>query len=309
MFSHHKQRAHSNTFGADMVRRRQNASLGIQYLGQPGSSRDCVEAVEFVLQFGYGVVNARILTHGNSHALFLITKTGDRIVISSGFGSGYLGEGSKSFSYVLSLLDAHGAEVDEYDISHGFLARVEDAKLSAKDLEWLEAARPVRPSRWYEYVFDKHDEQQSNGLLWASFPVVIPFGLLDRRLIDLAITFWEGPDDRLLIGYRRLEDLVRKRTGISEHGSKLFAAVFQGKTAKLSWPDIDPAEQIGRANMFTATYMAYRNPRAHRELKHERQEYAMELLLLNNLYLLERSAREVANANGSNAAAATAHTS
>ena len=48
--------------------------------------------------------------------------------------------------------------------------------------------------------------------------MVVPFAIVDGRLVDLALSFWEEPDHRLVTGYRRLEDIVRERTGLQEHG-------------------------------------------------------------------------------------------
>ena len=50
----------------------------------------------------------------------------------------------------------------------------------------------------------------------------------------------------------------------------------------------DKSERVGRANLFAAIYMAYRNPRAHQE--NPKAELLEEFLLLNHLYRLERAA-------------------
>jgi hypothetical protein len=108
----------------------------------------------------------------------------------------------------------------------------------------------------------------------------------------LAISFWDGPDDKLLTGYRRLEDIVRKRTGIDEHGVNLFSQSFVIDAAKLGWKDIDNSEQKGRGLLFTAAYMAYRNRRAHQELNEYAHHQLAEFLLLNHLYILEKESSE-----------------
>lgn len=126
--------------------------------------------------------------------------------------------------------------------------------------------------------------------MWDEFPLVIPFAIVDDRIIDLAINFWEKADERLLTGYRRLEDIVRARIGSLEHGHKLFSQAFMGPSSKLKWKEISEAEQTGRANLFVGAYMAYRNPRAHRELREVSNQQLTEFLLLNQLYGLERDA-------------------
>ena len=52
----------------------------------------------------------------------------------------------------------------------------------------------------------------------------------------------------------------------------------------------DKAEQTGRAQLFSAAFMAYRNPRAHRELDHDYVSLHTEFLMLNHLFALERQA-------------------
>jgi len=71
------------------------------------------------------------------------------------------------------------------------------------------------------------------------------------------------PDDRLLTGYRRLEDIARERTAIDEHGTKLFAQAFDPNTGKLTWKDAGDGERAGRMQLFKGSYLAYRNRRAH----------------------------------------------
>lgn len=105
--------------------------------------------------------------------------------------------------------------------------------------------------------------------------------------MDLALGFDEDPDLSLLQGYRRLEDLIRKRTEIKEAtGSKLFAKVFNGNNSILHWENLDPTESAGKANLFTAIYMGYRNSRAHKEIASTPESTMMEFLMLNELFIL-----------------------
>jgi hypothetical protein len=139
---------------------------------------------------------------------------------------------------------------------------------------------------------DRDEQQSEHGTLWRNFPSVIPFAIIDSRITDLALRFYENPDKNLLTGYRRLEDIVRNRTGIDEHGVKLFSEAFHGDKAKLGWKGLGDNERIGRANLFTGAYMAYRNPRAHHELEHHAENQLMEFLLLNQLFVLEKNSIE-----------------
>ncbi len=269
---------------------------GIEYVGQPGVSKECQDAVLRLLQYGDRVTRARILSSSNDHCLLLTVNVGDLVAVKSGFGSGYLGKGPRTFSYVLQVLEAHGAEIEEYRVAADLIERVDSSSLTVGDLDLLDAAKPVHPTRWDDYVFEDDWERRRDGTLWREFPPVIPFAVIDTRLADLALSFWDTPDERLLTGYRRLEDIVRRRTLIDEHGSKLFSQAFDPKNGKLGWKDIDSGEHAGRMTLFTGAYNAYRNRRAHRELSDDAEGVLTEFLLLNHLYRLEKESIDIEGA-------------
>jgi Protein of unknown function (Hypoth_ymh) len=263
---------------------------GIEYAGIAGASRECQNAVMRLLQFGDEITHARILSNSKFHCLLLTINTGDLVAIKSGFSSGYGGEGPRRFSYTIQLLDTYGAELEEYAVDEAFIERLDQSALTVSDLEILKLAKPTRPSRLYEYIQERHFEDALNGRSLDEFPPVVPLSIIDPRIVDLAISFWKSPDDRLLKGYRRLEDIIRQRAGITDHGQKVFSQAFSAQTPRLFWRDIDDGEKQGRINLFTGAYMAHRNPRSHRELEISAQKQLSEFLLLNHLYLLERGA-------------------
>jgi hypothetical protein len=247
------------------MNRRTGVFAGIQYSGIPGVSRDCKDAVLRLLQFGDRISLARILTHETTHGFLLTVNDVDLVGIKSGFASGYGGEGPSAFSYVLALLYAHSVDIDEYQVSEELIERLDRSALTVSDMEMLNAAKPVRPNRWADYISEDDWEKGEKRMLWSRFKPIIPFAIIDSRIVDLALKFDEQPDDCLLTGYRRLEDNIRDRTGVEEHGAKLFSQVFLSDPPKLTWGEIDRSEHAGRASLFTGTFMAYRNPRAHRE--------------------------------------------
>lgn len=260
---------------------------GIGYAGAAGSSADCCTAVLQLLFYGRRITSAMILTNDHRHCLLLTVGEGDLIAVKSGFASGYGGEGPRTLSFVLEILQAHAINIEELDVDSELLARLEASALTRADVEELNAARPIRPSRWYDYLFDRSDTRPKEALFEETDPR-IPLSLIDARIIDLAIHFEDEPDNRLLVGYRRLEDLVRARTGLDrEFGAKLFQAAFGGEDSILHWEGIDGAEHQGRVLLFTGTYMAHRNPRAHQESQHDLRQQAREFMLLNHLYGLE----------------------
>jgi hypothetical protein len=259
----------------------------IEYVGLPGISKECQDAVIRLLQCRDSISLARILSSDNDHCLLLTVNVGDLVAVKSGFASGYRGEGSHTFSYVLQLLDAHGTEIDEIAVTPDLFERIDASCLTKADLELINRSRSVRPTRWQDYIFERDWDRKSEGTLWREFPLVIPFAIVDARLVDLALTFWSGPDSRLLDGYRRLEDVIRARTGLKLHGQKLFSQCFLGPNAVLCWGDIDEREQAGRAGLFISAFGAHRNPRAHKEQQDDSGSQLSEFLLLNHLFRLE----------------------
>lgn len=272
--------------------RKKNTLAAIEYAGLPGISEECKHAVMRLLQYRDEITHARILSNDRDHCLLLTVNVGDLIAIKSGFSSGYLGEGPHAFSFVLELLEAHGAKIDEYEVSGELIERVDNSALTERDLEEIELSRPVKPRRWHEYIITERWERDDYGRLWQEFEPIIPFAIVDSRITDLAFHFFQFPDASLLKGYRRLEDIVRERTGLDHHGAKLFSQAFVGDAPKLRWKGLNTGEQNARGNLFVSAYSAYRNPRAHRELKSDSHDQIREFLLLNHLFSMERGAVE-----------------
>lgn len=250
-------------------------------------------------------MRARIVSTGNTHCLILTNEVGDMIAVKSGFSSGYGGAGPECFSVVLQFLHSHHVDIDEWIADQALIARFDESALTADDVDRIAMGKAVQPSQWPKYILDRHREQGRNGTLWREFPPLIPFSIIDPRIMDLAINFWDDPDSNLMRGYRLLEGIFRERTGFTEGTTKLFSRVFTGKDAALTWVMLDESERNGRYNLFTGAYMAYRNPRAHQEVP--KSELLSEFLLLNHLFQLEQEAVRVdlADVNRQNSKAET----
>lgn len=262
---------------------------GIEYHGIAGASDDCEGAVLRLLTSGGNLARALILTSGRDHAFLLFNTVGNSIAIKSGFASGYGGAGPTALSRVVEFLNGHGVEIDEVEITEGVLERLDNSALTLADVDAIEQGKRVRPGRWGNDYIRAHERDTGHDkTLWRTLPSVMPYALLDPRLVELALDFDTDPDGRLNRGYRRLEDLVRERTGLKHHGAKLFSAAFEGDTPPLVWDVPDASEATGRALLFKGVYMAYRNPRAHRELT--QGQHLAEFLLLNQLFKLEADA-------------------
>lgn len=268
-----------------------NKLAGIEYAGQQGITKPCQDAVLRLLQFGDKIKKVRILSCCREHGLLITVSPNDLVAIKTGFASGYGGEGSRRFSYVLTLLNAFGLdiEIEEYEIRKEIMNRLDDSALTTNDLSEIQSSRPIRPVRFYnDYLWEEHYKDKDEP--WKEFPPVIPFAIVDSRIRDLATSFWEDPDKKLMDGYRRLEDTLRDQTGLKEDGSKLFIKVFLAKEPLLTWEGIKEGERVGRANLFVGAYQAYRNPRAHHEKESNANEQLSEFLLLNHLYKLQKEA-------------------
>lgn len=271
-----------------MIRR--NSLAGIQYAGLPGISEACVQAIQRMLQYNDHIDSAKLLTNNHDHCLLLVVDEHDRVAVKSGFASGYSGEGPRALARALQLLLDHGVDIEEVEVERAVLDRLDASGLTTRDLETIDAAKNVRPMRIYDYIYDATGQIKFLGMHWSRFPAVLPFSIIDERVADLALRFFDEPSDTLLKGFRRLEDTVRQRTESQEHGAKLFSQAFQGDGAKLTWQGVQPSELVGRVNLFTGAYMAHRNPRAHREIGEDMTALLSEFLLLNHLFKLESSA-------------------
>lgn len=261
---------------------------GIEYAGLSGTTFHCLRALARKVQSGDRIERACLVTEGNQHAFIVFSDIGDPIVIKNGFSSGYSGEGPTGLSAAIDLLDRHNIEIEEYEVDEKFIGRVEFSCLTNKDIEWIQTSRPIRPRRLYGYLFrDKQDLLRARDYLASCSQPSIPYGIIDERIQDLAIAFHKDEDRSIFAAYRRLEDIVRSRSKISESGAKLFSKAFLSEDSPLTWNVGDDNEAKGRANLYTAIFGAFRNVRMHREQKQTLDEALREFLLVNELFRLE----------------------
>lgn len=265
---------------------------GIQYLGDSGVTQICKEAVIQLIHAGEDIKDVKILTfeeaYSRVHALLLTLRYDIQVIIKGGFASGYNGEAPKGYAFVLNLLRNYTDSINEYIISKSTFERISNSSLTVKDLEYINGIKPVRPARWYDSAY-LHKEHERN--IFSEFPLTIPMALLDIRLIELALDFDKNPDNAIMGAYRKLESIVKARTGLNnESGVKLFAKAFQGDNSILYWENLDSSESIGRASLFTSIFMAYRNNRAHQEPRHNPSDDIREFILINQLFILESEA-------------------
>ncbi|MDD4854009.1 MAG: TIGR02391 family protein [Acinetobacter towneri] len=262
----------------------------VEYLGDAGITLSCLQSLCKTLQTHSDLTTALLLTNDQVHAFLLKDDSGTYYVIRSGFTSGYSGEGPKGLAKALALLSKHRIETEEILIPTKLLNRLNNSSLNDQDIDFIYQQKIIRPIRLHDYIYPFENEVTQTTKSKCYYPLELPYSIIDDRIFDLALLFMQDPDSALIKAYKRLEDIVRTRTDIHEHSTRLFAQVFQGENALLTWDVPDSAEIKGRVNLFTGAYMAFRNARAHREKDENLIHQYREFLLINELYLLEAEA-------------------
>lgn len=260
----------------------------VQYVGVAGLTQSCLDAVRRLVQFRDWLSSATLLTCNDRHGFLLQHEIEGPIAVRAGFTSGYQGEGPRGLSQAITLLQRHRIDPDEVDVGHQFLRRLDEGKLTNRDVQQIQAMPRIRPVRLFDYVNAAQPRPDAIGGA-AAYRLTMPYTIIDERIADLAVRFFDEPDRCLVDGYRRLEDIVRQRTGLTQSGTKLFASAF-GAGGPLGWNLANGGEMEGRRQLFGAVYMAHRNPRGHQEIDDSIEDALAEFLMLNHLFRLERAA-------------------
>lgn len=269
---------------------------GIEYHGCSRITQPCIQALTRIIQYGQRINTAILISNfegsSGTHAFLLNVHYDYEIIIQNGFSSGYRGEGPSGLSNALKLLMQQGVEVLETQVDKNFIKRLERSALLDSDVTFLTTEKYLKPVKYDIYIHDDYDlVNHSHDSLKFLFPEIIPLKLIDARIIDLALKFQEEPDQVVLRAFRRLEGVVRDAADLSnEVGKKLFAKAFQGEKSIFFWEGLEKSELEGRAQLFIGAYMAYRNPRAHKELEACSSTALREFLVINELFLLQASA-------------------
>jgi hypothetical protein len=264
----------------------------IQYVGINGITQPCLAAIARQLSALDELINkAALLTCDSDHGFLLFTEYDTVIAVKPGFASGYPGEGPRGLAAALTLLQQHNVDVQEYLVDSAYLERLENSCLLTRDIDAVVNGRPIRPRRLSDYTYGYSEKKIGVPEdLSRHYPPTMPLGIIDQRISDLATRFRDGEDIAILSAFRRLEDLLRKRTGLNGEGTNLFSKIFLADQPLLTWAVPDKGEIKGRGNLFNAVYMAFRNARAHREVESGSTDALREFLLVNELYRLEAEA-------------------
>ena len=266
----------------------------LQYHGDNGVTQDCLNAILRLINYGDFITHAKLLSNERRHGFILYTQEGEVIAIKRGFASGYTGEGPRGLAKALSLLERHGADIREYELESDVMQRFDFGCLTVADYDSIDHTKLIYPQNWYDYVLGHTDLLQNhNEKLNNLFPEAIPFGIIDSRLTDIAISFRNSPVSMLRQAYCRLENTVRDRIGLKGLSSTgLFKKAFQGNESYLTWNVDTTNEKESRAQIFINFFGAFRNRISHQEIQLTHRECVREFLLINQLFILESQAVE-----------------
>ncbi|WP_252053539.1 TIGR02391 family protein [Acinetobacter silvestris] len=193
----------------------------------------------------------------------------------------------------MQLLLKHHIEIEEVNISSKLMKKLNKALLSSTDVENISNSRYVRPIQIYEYIYaiyENLDYQKNNNHYYSN---ELPYHLIDSRIFDLALKFKEDPNSAIMSAFTRLEDIVRKRSGLNHlHSTELFKIALSEKDSPLTWNSISIGETQAKGRLFVNIYQAFRNARAHKEADLPYSKLTREFLLVNELFLLESEAIE-----------------
>jgi hypothetical protein len=268
----------------------------IEYRGNRGTTQACLEALAFFLQEmrerGKAVIcsGPKDTNGARSHALVLLVDDQPRAIIPDGFASGYLGTGPWGFEKAIQLLDSCKWDINEAELSESVFRRVADGEATRAELERIVSGNLHPISQVFLYLTRDALSAEVIAESWNHVRVSIPLPIIDKRILDLALSFWDDPDAALNRGYRRLEDRIRERCGFNssaDFGARLFSRAFGNDKSPLAWK-YDDEYSTNHTQTFVGTFAGFRNRRMHREPVHESDASLLrELMQLNTLFALE----------------------
>lgn len=264
-----------------------------QYVGSHLTTKSCLDAISRLLASSAWIEKVRLLSAGRRHGFYLETNEPEPILVRCGFASGYGGEGPAGLAIALHLFERFQFEVEEVVVPPDLLVRLDENRLSVADIEFVVRAKALRPTGIWDYRDEGLKSRGSpQAAIRSQFKPSVPWSLIDERIVDLALVLQRDPDKAVFEAFRRLESTVAKRAGlpIGTAGKDVFRKAFRGSGACLMWKGLPAGEVEGRAQLFEAAFLAYRNPLAHREEVRRAERAYREFYLVNELFLLEREA-------------------
>jgi hypothetical protein len=69
----------------------------------------------------------------------------------------------------LMLLQAAKLDVEEIEVAHEVVERLGASALTRADLGQIERSAPLRPTRWYDYVYAIYESKHRDARVWSQF--------------------------------------------------------------------------------------------------------------------------------------------
>ncbi|MGN2252528.1 TIGR02391 family protein [Frateuria sp. GZRe12] len=271
-----------------------SAQLAVaQYVGSHQTTRSCLDALSRLLASSAAIERALLLSAEGRHGFYIAGNDPEPIFVRCGFASGYSGEGTAGLSIALHLLERFGVDVEEVVVSSYLLHRLDENRLTNADVRSILQAPIVRPTRIWDYRYEGlQGRGPAEAAMREQFTPCVPWSVVDERIVDLALALERDPDKAVFEAFRRLESIVARRAGlpIGTSGKEVFRKAFRGSGACLIWNGLPAGEVEGRAQLFEASFLAFRNPLAHREEQRNVYQAYREFYLVNELFLLEGEA-------------------
>jgi hypothetical protein len=268
-----------------------SAQLAVaQYVGSHRTTQSCLDALSRLLASSAAIERTLLLSAEGRHGFYIEGNGLEPIFVRCGFASGYPGEGPAGLSIALHLFERFGVDVEEVVVPAHLLIRLDENRLTNADLRSILQAPFVRPTRIWDYRYEGlQGRGPAEAAMRKQFGPCVPWSIIDERIVDLALVLERDPDKAVFEGFRRLESIVARRAGlpIGTVGKEVFRRAFRGSGACLMWNGLPAGEVEGRAQLFEAAFLAFRNPRAHREEQRDVHRGYREFYLVNELFLLE----------------------
>jgi uncharacterized protein (TIGR02391 family) len=247
-----------------------------QYVGQSGSTFDCIEAIMATLcspnlPKKYTVIFKewdRSNEESTSVAFIAWNWLGcEYTIIPDGFGTHH-GTGGWGLSLCLALIRSCGIPIYDVRVSKNAFNRICNAKLTEEDIKDIKANENDYPM-WLSYVLDEHEKGIEDGSVWRHVPGRsrmnrIPTWLIGPNIHEKMKIFNDNPAGAVSQAMLVLEDSVRKLTGfINLYGKGLMSKAF-GKDGPLRFVRDDENESEGWSLLYMGVIGAIRNPLNHR---------------------------------------------
>jgi len=263
--------------------------LSIQYLGVPGSTHECVEAMATILTSPYPCREITILIcrkhpQADHYAVSFVIWDwlGTEVtIVPNGFGT-HAGTGGWGLEVVLDLIQFYQVPLKEKwirDVDQ--FTRINSGYPTERDLKELHQADHGAPS-WPLFAREFGSWLWRQAMSEEGRP--FPYWLLEPELLEVVRGVEVDPDGAAFRAVKRLEVMVRELGSLDAHlfGDNLINQAMRDSGALVPH-GATPAESQAWANLFRGAIGAFKNPQSHRDVKLAGSDAAAQILAVNLL--------------------------